>query len=466
MAGSVKTHSIAIIGGGFSGAALAATLLRHGLRGLDVHVVEPRPLLGRGIAYGDADRGHILNVVAGRMSLWSDRPGDFLDWARRHGPSLGWPEAAAAGEHTYLPRRLFGHYVSERLEEAAAAGAPNLIRTRAKARRILAAPGGFHLDLDDGTSLFAHQVVLATGFQAPALPFPVEGRPARVVSDPWGVNALSFIDRDDDVLVVGTGLTMVDVVSNLHRAGHRGTVTAVSRHGLLPLAHGFSEDIAPLLSTEDAAAGVLHSLRAFRAAIRRGEADWRAAMDGLRPVIDLLWQSLPPTEQDRFLRHVKPFWEIHRHRVPAESADLLLHKVARGRLILEAARIQSVTADETGVAVSLRPRGSNRIERRHVHWLINCTPPAPPLKAPAQSLYRALLADGLARPDRTGMGIDVDGLGRPLDRSGQPVAGLYTIGPLRKGTSIETTAVPHIRPQLDALAPLLLGLPTSRLAAE
>ncbi|MBC7953791.1 MAG: FAD/NAD(P)-binding protein [Rhodospirillaceae bacterium] len=454
------THSIAIIGGGFSGTALATALLRAGRGKFSIHLVEPRLELGLGIAYGGAEPWHILNVPADRMSPWPDEPLDFLDWARAHGPGLGWPQAASARAETYLPRRLFGHYIQARFEEsraqALASGGPAFIRYHDRVVGLKREADGFRLILGNG-ELAAHSVVLATGFATPGLPFPVEGRGPRLIVDPWAPGVLDRIQRDERVLIVGTGLSMVDMIYSLNARGHRGQITAISRHGLLSRVHGASEDIAPLLDEADAARGVVHALHRFRFAIRTGQADWRSAVDGLRPVIDRLWRALPPAEQDRFRRHLKAYWEVHRHRMPAESADLLLERHAKGQLRIEAERVEYVSVASDFVVL-------NRA-RRFGH-LINCTPPAAPLGKAAGPLERGLLAAGLARPDRTGSGYDLAGDGTLLDASGQPVSGLVTLGPPRRGQAQETTAVPHIKPQLAALTQLLLSRAEHRFAAE
>lgn len=454
---TTPSHAIAIVGGGFSGTALAIHLLDAGGPGLAVHVVEPRARLGCGIAYGDAAPEHILNVPAERMSLWTDRPDDFLAWARLHGPRLGWPQAAAAMAASYLPRRLYGHYLQTRLDEvvhrARQRGGPVLVRHAAPATDLRAAEGAFHLELGAGPVVPAHDVVLATGHAAPAQPFPIEGESHRFIADPWRPGALAAISRHDSVLVTGTGLSMVDVLFSLDAAGHRGEVVAVSRHGLLPRVHGQTETVAPVLAADDMRRGIVHALRQFRRAVATGWADWRSAVDGLRPVTDALWRALPPAEQDRFLRHLKPYWDVHRHRMPSQSADLLLR---RPGLTVEAARVARLVRDPDGVEAVLQPRGTTAIRRRRFHWVVNCTPPGASTRV-AGTLVSHLRASGLLRPDRTGMGVDIAPDGTVLDGTGQPVAGLFALGPLRRGHAAEATSVPHIRPQVQALTALLLG---------
>ncbi|HVI50628.1 MAG TPA: FAD/NAD(P)-binding protein [Candidatus Sulfotelmatobacter sp.] len=444
-------RAIAIVGGGFGGTALATSLLRRGVGDVAVHLVEPRPQPGWGVAYGGAEPWHILNVPADRMSPWDETPLDFLDWAKARGPTLGWPQAAAAGPQTYLPRRLFGHYVQARFEEArqaAAGNGPRLHLHRGSVSSIGRYDGGFILTLAEGGAISAGQVVLATGFRPPGWPFAVVGNSPRLVRNPWAPDALAAIGRNDSVLLVGTGLSMVDMIYSLSARGHRGKVTAVSRHGLLPRVHGAAEERPPLIAETDAAKGVVHSLRLFRRAVAEGAADWRSAMDALRPHIDGLWRTLSPVEQDRCRRHLKPFWEVHRHRMPAESADLLLQRQARGLLEVKPLRVRKVEVSETGVQVN----GGFFFDH-----LVNCTPPAAPLGAEADPLAKALLAAGLVRPHRTGAGFDVEPDGAIRDAEGQPVAGLFTLGPPRCGYAQETTAVPHIKPQLSELTRLLLG---------
>ncbi len=455
---SRPTPSIGIVGGGFSGAALAAHLLRDCASPLAIHLVEPRLELGWGLTYGNADAGHILNVTAGRMSLWQERSDDFLDWARANGRHLGWPQAQAATADTYLPRRLFGHYVQARLAEQRGTSCGLLEHHRSTVCRVRRQEDGFVLDLADGGHLFVGAVVLATGFAAPAVPFPVDDGISRFLADPWTAGALAQIGDDDAVLIVGTGLTMLDMVTSLARRGHRGGITALSRHGLLPRLHGGFSASAPLLSEADCAKGLSHALHRLRATIADGETDWRSAMESLRPVTDRLWQALTPIQQAQFSRHLHPWWEVHRHRMPADSADLLLGLVAGRRLRIEAGRIRQVAGRGDCLAVSVASPGDRNSQIREVDWVLNCTPPAPHWRPPFNPLYDELRSEGLARPDRTGLWFDLEADGSLIGADGKAVRGLFALGPLRLGGAKETTAVPHIRPQVLELSSRLVGM--------
>jgi len=453
------SHVVAIIGGGFSGAALATYLLTEHGPGLRLHIVEPRAQLGQGWAFGDGDPSHLLNVPAGRMSLYVNGPNDFLNWARSHGPALGARSAANANAASYLPRRLYGHYLKARLEDAAARArdldGASLTHHATRLRRLAAAGGGFALELDDGATLNADTVVLATGFRPPALSVAVSGGDDRIVADIGRPGALDGIATADRVLLLGSGLAMVDAIHSLERRRHRGPVTAISPLGLLPFSRGVSQRLPPLLSESDVAQGVRHALTKLRAIIAAGEADWRSAVDSLRPALDGLWTALAPAEQDRFLRHLGAFWEAHRHRIPAEAADLLLRRAAAGQLRVEAGRVLGISRTPSGLDVLVRRRGAAEAGPRQVDWVVNCAPPPPLFAAPRDEFIEALLVAGLARPNRTGRGFDTDAAGRLIAADGKASDGLFSLGQPRWAYALETTPITTIRPQLEALSALL-----------
>ena len=456
---AMEQRRVVIVGGGFSGAALAAYLLRFGPASVAIDIVEPRSRLGGGIAHDDVEMVHILNVPAEKMSLWGDRPLAFWNWAKQHGPQLGWPKTAGAGKGAYLPRSLFGHYMRAELEALRGPSSSRFCHHQSAAQYLAATDDGFELRLANGDGVLADVVVLATGFRPPAVPFKVRGEGGRLVVNPWQPGVFSAIGPKDRVLLVGTGLTMVDMVYGLNQAGHRGQIVALSRHGLLPRIHDQSEPSEPLISARDAALGVVHSLVKFRRALAQGASDWRTAADALRPIVDELWGALQPAEQDRFLRHLRPFWEVHRHRMPAESADLLLKLVGQGRLQVTAGRIGVADVGADKVDVQLALRGLGAVHGEAFDWVINCTPPAPPLAPGFDEFTQSLVSAGLVNSHRSGLGFDVDAQGQALNAAGSATPGLFVLGPPRRGHVIEATAVPHIRPQLAALT----GVINSRL---
>lgn len=433
---------IAIVGGGFSGTMMAVQLLQAGAQ--KVTLIERAGAAGRGLAFGAADPIHLLNVRAGNMSAWPDRPGHFVEWLGERGDSTA-----------FAARRDFGRYVEEQLE-AAEAGAPNrLTRVRGDAVNLVERPDGVTVVLADSGAIHADAAVLAIG----NLPPPPPGRqlaslPAGLwVADPWSGDVAAGLSDEDKVLVIGTGLTMVDITLLLEERGFRGPILALSRRGLIPQAHADGPHAEKREDVPGTTASWL--LRDIRA---RGEAiGWRHAVDQLRPLTQGLWRSAGDAERRRFLRHLRPWWDIHRHRIAPSVAGRIQAMIERGQLRVAAGKIASVEPEGGRAAVSWRPRGSDRLERIEVARIINCTGPEADLPRSPEPLLKALFERGAIRPGPVGLGIDVDDHMRVLNRDGAPDPRLYAVGPITRGLLWEIVAVPDIRGQVADLAARLTG---------
>jgi uncharacterized NAD(P)/FAD-binding protein YdhS len=283
----------------------------------------------------------------------------------------------------------------------------------------------------------------------PPEPLPFGVVSPRVINDPWGDEALAAIEdaakSHEDVLLVGTGLTMVDAALSLDAAGHRGRIVGLSRRGLIPRGHT-NEMVAAPVAADEVPFGHVRTL--WRWLRRRGaEVGWRSAVDALRPHSHRLWQSFPPEEQRRFARHARPWWDVHRHRIAPEVAQKLHDMIAEGRLEIVAGRIRSVEVKEDALSVAYRRRGRSTVEEERFAYIINCTGPLGRIDRTRDELLKSLLKDGLARPDTLGIALDVD------DRS--RLAGAkraWAMGPLTKGRYWEIIAVPDIRGQAAAVA--------------
>jgi uncharacterized NAD(P)/FAD-binding protein YdhS len=445
----VTEPAIAIVGGGFSGSLLAAHLLGGEAGGPQIHLIEKGPAFGPGAAYSTDQPDHLLNVRAGNMSAYPDRPRDFLDWLDAHVPG------APHDPFSFAPRSVYGAYLQDRLRAAAESETARgrLTLHFAEAVGLDQVPGGFRLRFDGGPDLTVDRVVLATGNgppTPPALPDPSAlGRPA-YVADPWARDALSVVRPDDPVLLIGSGLTMVDVVASLDAQGHRGGVLALSRRGLSPQPHAPGGG-TPLAWEVHGREGLAQSLRRFRREARAA-ADWRDAFDGLRPHTQSLWKSLSEAERRRFLRHLRPWWDSHRHRMAPIIAERMAAHLASGRLRLAAGRLERLTPDGDKLVVRWRARGTPQIHSLTVGCAVNCTgPEGDPRRSPS-SLIQGLLRDGLARPDSLRLGLDVDPYGRILRADGAAHRNLFGIGPITRGALWEITAVPDIRIEAHRLA--------------
>ena len=451
--------TIAIVGAGFCGTTVAINLLRASpatvRRVLLIERVERQ--IG-GVAYSTGSASHTLNVPAGRMSAFEDDPDDFLRFVRAAEPSL------TGG--SFVPRRSYGEYLAARLDEARRASDLPLLRVAGEVVGIAEGAEAVTLALADGRLLVADRVVLAIGNFPPSDP-PANGdgfyRSLRYARDPWSPDALEG-DRREDVLLLGTGLTMCDVALALRDLDHRGRIHAVSRRGLLPQPHRVSAAPPPHLDApEDLAewpTTALGMLRGMRREVRGKAAeavDWREVVTSIRDDTPALWRRMSTEERRRFLHRLRPYWETHRHRSSPETAFGVETLIAAGALDVIAGRVDSYVEDDDGVVVTIFRRGSRGTEELRVGKVINCTGPDTDLARVDVPLVRSLRESGLVRPDELGLGLDTDDDGRLLDREGHASRLLFLVGPLRKGLLWENTAVPELRVEARRMAELLGG---------
>ncbi|MGH7682570.1 MAG: FAD/NAD(P)-binding protein, partial [Candidatus Eiseniibacteriota bacterium] len=279
--------------------------------------------------------------------------------------------------------------------------------------------------------------------------------------DPWSDGALSGIDADAPVLIIGCGLTMIDVAVSLAHSGHRGAITAVSRRGLVGQPNAPRSTAAWTIEYTALPKTMRALVRKVRDEVARAAAqgvDWRSVVDSLRPHSQRLWRELPPEEQRRFLRHVRAYWEIHRSRTaPINMGDIDAMR-SSGRLSVRAGRIQGFRRDGRVVSVTLLPRGRSSVETVQVERVINATGPEGDFRRIGSSLVDGLLSEGWVRPGPYGFGFDATPDGVLLDAKGAPSPFLYSLGPPLRGVLWETLAAPEIREHAGAIARSILGM--------
>ena len=339
----------------------------------------------------------------------------------------------------------------------AAPGEVALSRIGHRVVGLTEAPGGLELKLDDGSARIADVAVLCIGNLAPRLP-PAPGvedcSGPRLVANPWDEASLARIRPSDAVLVLGSGLSMVDVAILLADRGHRGPILALSRHGLLPAEHAPTRRAPPSewLDGPLDARGLLRHIRSEIAHAQSVGIDWRAVLDAWRDHVSILWQRLPMVERRRFLRHLRPYWDVHRHRMAPEIAARIRAMQASGRLEVRAGTIESYHPCHDGIAVRFRPRGLDVGTRIVGDWLVNCAGPTLDFRQVREPLVRDLLARGLARPEPLGLGLETTRGLQLVRRNGRPNPSLFALGPLTRGSFWETSGVPEIREQGRTLA--------------
>lgn len=447
---------IAVIGAGFSGALVTIHLLRRSLPGDRITLIERRPQFGRGLAYATGNPNHLLNVRAGNMSAFSDQPGHFVAWLRRQSKKAHPAIPDPIDETGFVSRQLYGAYMQELLgEHVWRLGYDRSLHLVAdEAIGIARKESGLGVQLARGAALEVDNVVLALGN------FPPGRSEPGFVRDPWDGAVLEGIGPTSTVLLIGTGLTMVDTVIGLLARRHAGRIVAISRRGLLPQGHksGYRPYALPDAPDAQSLSRLLQRLRRAARALEREGGDWRAVVDGLRPWTQRLWRDMPAAERARFLRHLRPWWEVHRHRMAPDVARRIAEAKATGQLSIRRAELLAVEQLDATVKAWILPRGSNAPERLKVERVIDCTGLQSDLSQVGEPLLRNLLRDGVARLDRLRLGLDVTIDGAVRGSTGQGAADIFAVGPITKGTFWEINAVPDIRIACEKLAEHLVAI--------
>jgi uncharacterized NAD(P)/FAD-binding protein YdhS len=454
--------SVAIVGAGASGLLTAIQLLSHrGPSSPRVFLIEQADVFGTGAAYSTDNPVHLLNTRAGNMSAFPDRPGHFVEWLNATGRAG--PECVTRS--CFTTRHVFGQYLRALLREMStgceAAGRFYLVPDQAVSCHYNDA-GTFTVRLGVGKDLKVDAVAIATGNPAP-LPPVIEGEDAltlpHYIGEPWA-NRGEIRTGDGTILLLGTGLTMVDFVVALKREGHRGPILALSRRGLLPRAHT-DEPMVPPPEPPALTSKISTDLRLLRRAASSG-VDWRDVVDAFRPKTMSYWQALPLREKRRFLRHARPWWDVHRHRLAPQVASELHAIMESGALKIERGSLTRMALSSANkdnpVTVTWNARRTAKEVTVEVNQVINCMGPGFDPRQSRSTLIRQMLSDGLASPDAMNLGLAVDESSRLIDSVGNVHGSLFAIGPVTRGTFWEVTAVPDIRVQAQGVARTIISL--------
>jgi uncharacterized NAD(P)/FAD-binding protein YdhS len=446
---------IAIVGGGASGTLAAICLLREvASRRMPLRVVliDRHGRHGLGQAYSTTHPAHLLNSPVGAMSAVAGDPGHLGRWAA----------GAGLPRDGFLPRSAYGRYLVDSLAAAERSAWPAARVSRVTASVVAIRRGGcgrgLRLHLAADGRIDADAAVLAAGNLPPVAPCPVPQD--RYIADPWEPGALEAVTDGSPVAVLGTGLSMLDTAIALTDAHPRTVVHAISRRGLLPREHSWPRPATapgamPVIGAGTGALRLTRLVREVRASVAAYPGDWRDVVDALRPRVPNLWERLSEADKRLFLGHVARYWEVHRHRVPPETARRAAGLAAAGRLSVHRGRVIAATDQRGGARVRIDHDGS--ATELAVGWLINCTGPASDVSTTADPLLRDLLDVGIARPDPLRLGLDTDLGGALRGADGRPVGDIFALGPLLRGSWYETTAIPEIRGQAAALACRLLA---------
>lgn len=446
--------TLVIIGAGFSGTVAAIEFLRTAPQGSTLIIVNRSGQLAKGLAYGTNSAIHLLNVPAGNMSAIVSEPDSYLDYCKLHDESIT--------SSCFTPRKMYGEYLESLLADAEsqARGRVDFKQITGNAKRISACGSGAKIELDTREELLADQVILALGHFPPQTPPALKAvkDSAFYISDPWSKKIAQLQDSDAPVLLVGGGLTALDVISSLKKSNHTGDIIMLSRRGLLPIPHRVSRGKSVshdslIQNLTQRTPNILNQLRLIRNHIRNHpESNWRDAIAAIRSITPTLWLNLPEKERRRFLRHLQPYWDVHRHRVAPVTYAVFDESLRTKKIKTLAGRIHSAEETSCGVNVAVRLRGDLQLTELSARYIINCTGPNSNPSLINEELINNLILDKMISIDPHGLGINVGRDLAVIDNSGTASSWLNYVGPMLKATLWEATAVPELRIHASAVA--------------
>ena len=457
---------VAIIGGGFAGAVAALRLIEAGSAPMAITVVEPRASLGRGIAYSTREPGHLMNGPARSLSLYPEAPLHFARWLEAEAARGGWrPPQGESWDVSQPPRWLFGSYVESRL---AASVADNAWRVRLRHRRDRAIGVGrlgreFVIALEEGGTLVADAVILASGVFQRGADSRLAGALAddpRYIADPYADRAFAGVDAAEDVVVLGSGLAMLDALVSLDRAGFRGRIRAVSRRGGLVEPRRAVEGLDGFLDTSaPTTRNLVRQVQLARRRIAAEGGDWQQLVPAIRAATPGLWVRLSEADRRRFVRHLQGVWKSCVHLAPLETHRLAERLMAQGALTIEAAEIAAIVPEKGG-RIAVVASGAAGERRFVADAVVNCMGHSADWTSLADPLVRSLLARGLAQRHTTGLGIDVDPLTLAVNPAvnGSGSGRLFAIGHPLRGSVWESTSVREIALQARSLGETLVAI--------
>lgn len=451
----INTTKIVIIGGGFTGTTLALNFYRLTKKPLEIYLFDKRGIFGVGDAYSTPYEFHLLNVRASDMSAFSDDPNHFVNWLKSKPELLKKLHQETPLEDQFVPRLFYGMYLQDLLKsmQQDKQSKINLHLISAEVTQATVIGDQVKVIASHQPAITVDTVVLALGNNpASQFPFPISNN-VHCIDNPWDFKAPTHIAKNQSVLIVGTGLSMIDAVLTLHHQQHAGPIYALSRRGLIPLPHAKHKTMHHLKSEDipDTLRATLRFIRSRALEHRKMGGDWRDIIDAFRHHIANAWARASLADKKRFIRHVLPIWNVHRHRVHIEIADLLERLMSEGQLQILSGRVLYVEDNHAHIKI----KNKKEIKQYQIDWLINCMGPQLSMKQ-QPSLLRSLQEQNIAHFDHLNLGLLTNQHGALQINSGEYSKMFYTLGALTKGMHWEITAVPDIRKQCLALARHLL----------
>jgi uncharacterized NAD(P)/FAD-binding protein YdhS len=194
-------------------------------------------------------------------------------------------------------------------------------------------------------------------------------------------------------------------------------------------------------------------MRLLRGEAKKAKAQgvpWQRVMDAMRPEVARVWAGWSTRERAQFLRHLRPRWDVHRHRMAPRIAERLEALMKSGRLSVRGGKVKAYRRSGALVEVVVRERGTPTETALPAARIVNCTGPRSDMDRLAFPMLADLRRRGLIAPDALGLGIETDDCAA-LGSAGHVSPWLYALGPLTRPSWWEVVAVPEINAQIDRL---------------
>lgn len=218
-------QTVAILGMGVSGLAVLLALAKNKRQDLQIFCFDDPNHFAKGIPFQDDVDSALINSPIDDISFDYQHMSDFIEWMEEHNHNT---------EMTYVPRRLFGQYLSERADRLFKQLNVTLIKQRVDKITYLPQTQEWQCYLQGELfpTIFNH-VHLACG-QLPVIdPYQLDDCP-NYIADPYPINKLAKQEwQSKKVGLIGTGLAAVDLIKWLI-ANTEVTITCFSRSSLLP----------------------------------------------------------------------------------------------------------------------------------------------------------------------------------------------------------------------------------------
>lgn len=451
---------IGIIGGGFTGTMTAVHLVEKCVAPCEIILINEKITLNRGIAYNPYSEKHLLNVIAGKMSAFPEKPEHFLDWVMAQDAFK--EKDRTLIENSYLPRQLYGDYLATLWEEAkntAKAKKLNLIVIKSEVVDMDVTDHSVSVRIADHSVMNFDYCVIASGNQLPRNPRTLNMdfyTSKNYFQNPWAIESVKDTTKDLPVLIIGNGLTMVDTVLGLLEHGFKGPIYSISPNGfnILPHRNGIKysklvSELKPNLSLYELVKLVNKHIKTVREYGLSAE----PVIDSLRPYTHTIWLSLTHEEKSKFIARLRHLWGVARHRIPLHSFDIIQQLRIDGKLYINSGKLLNFTESETGITVTYFDKKENATKTLIVSRVINCTGPDTDLMNLDKSFLKKCLLKGILVQDFFKLGIIADtNTFQVKNKDGENHSNLFAIGPHLKGLLWESTAVNELRIQAEKLA--------------